>query len=140
MLDTITTYRRLATITPAGDTLGLDQRDPTGWALAQAELAAQARPFAELVADVDAYFAGQLAEALAGPEAAEAIVQARRIVAEHLAKATMRLALSAAAGAQVDFVRADVDALRALAAAALQRAADQRFAGVVAPLFAKPSR
>lgn len=137
MLKTLTTYRLFATVPPVVDALGLDTRDPAGWDLAKSKVAYEAAPFAKLIADIDAFFGDELGEAFAGSEAAEAETEARRIISEHLAAATIRLSLSSAAGAQLDWINATTDMLQSLAGVALQRAADVRFTAVVGKVFAK---
>lgn len=130
----ISTIRSMATPPTVHDTLGLDQRDPAGWALSSAEVAYEIKPFADLIAAIDAFFGDDLTEALSGPEAAEAESEVRRIIAEQLATVTMRLALTAAALSTVNLVTETKETLRTLAGTLLQRAADQRFIEIVSPL------
>jgi hypothetical protein len=134
LLETLTTYRHLARVVDAPD---LGTRDPAGIDLAKAAVSCEATPFAKLIAAIDAYFDGELDDALTCSESAKAETEARRIIAEHLAAATMRLALSAAAASQVDWTAATSDALQHLAGVAFQRAADVRFTQIVGPLFEK---
>lgn len=127
----IATYRKFSVVPTVVDTLGIDDRSPGLVDLGRAELATEAKPFADLVAAVDEFFGDELGAALAGPEAAEAEAEVRRIIAEHMASATTRLALTAAALSQVDLVAADAMLLHTVASTALKRAADQRFVEVV---------
>lgn len=129
----IATFRTFAVVPTVVDTLGIEERSPGLMDLGRAQIAAEALPFAKLIADIDAYFGDDLDSALTGPEAINAETEARRIIAEHLSSATMRLALSAAAGSQVDWTAANSQTLQHLASAALQRAADLRFVEVVSP-------
>lgn len=129
----LATFHRMSTVHVSGDALGLDDRDPAGWDLARAKVAAEAKPFARLIADIDAFFGDDLGDALTGPEAAEAETEVRRIIAENLASAIVRLTLTAAGGAQVEWTAADTDTLQQLASIAIQRAADLRFVEVVSP-------
>lgn len=133
----IATFRTFSNVPTIVDTLGIDDRSPGQMDLGRAQITTEARPFARLVNDIDAFFGDEMDSALTGPESAEAEAEARRIIAEHLASATMRLALSAAAGSQVDWPTASRETLQHLAGAALQRAADQRFVEVVSPAVAK---
>lgn len=129
----LATFRRMSTVPTIVDTLDREARNPAGWLLAQAQVTAETAPFAKLIADIDAFFGDELDGALAGDEAAEAEAEARRIIAENLAAATMRLALSAAGGSQVTWAAADTMTLQHLTAVAIQRAADLRFVEVVSP-------
>jgi len=134
MLETLATYRRFATVDPVRDTLGLDARDPAGWKLSVAEVECEAAPFAALIKDIDAFFGDDLESALTGDEAAAAEAEVRRIVAENLATVTVRLALTTAAGAQIDWTSANAEMLQLLARTAMKRAADQRFVEIVQSL------
>jgi len=131
--ETIATLRTFSTVPTVVDTLGIEDRSPGLMDLGRAQLAAEALPFVRLITDVDVFFGDELDSALAGPEAGAAETEARCIIAEHLAAATMRLALSAAGGSQVNWIAADATTLRQLASVALQRAADLRFVEVVSP-------
>lgn len=137
MLETLATYRSLATVTPADDAHGLDIRNPGLWQFGKAEVAYEAMPFAQLIKDIDAFFGDELTTALTGPQAAEAEAEVRRITSEHLAIITMRLAGTASAGSQMTWATASKDELQTLACAALQRAADIRFTEFVKPLVAE---
>src|SRR5688500_656163 len=108
----ISTFRTFAVVPTVIDTLGIEDRRPGLMDLGRAQITAQVLPFAQSVADIDAYCGDDLDSALAGPKAADAETQAHRIIAEHLAAATMRLALSAAAGSQVDWAAATAQTLR----------------------------
>jgi hypothetical protein len=136
-LETLTTYRLLACMPTGGDPLGLDTRNPVAWDFAKSQAAYQAAPFVALVADIDAFFGDELDQAFTGPETADAEREARRIITEHLAAATVRLALSSAAGAQLDWINATPDTLQHLAGVALQRAGDMRFTAAVGKVFTK---
>jgi prevent-host-death family protein len=126
----LATFRLMATRSPVSDR-GAERLDRAGWDLAVAKVGYEIAPFAKLISDIDAFFGDELDEALSGDEAAQAEAEARRIISEHLASATMRLALSAAAGSQVQWLSADVDTLQQLATVAVQRAADMRFVEIV---------
>jgi prevent-host-death family protein len=136
LAEQIATVRRFAAVTPVGDTLGLDQRDPAGWSLTHAQVTAEAAPFAALLADIDAFFGDELEAALAGPESTEAEAEVRRIIGENLATVTMRLAMTGAALSQANLTTAPADLQITIARTLLQRAADQRFTELVAPLVA----
>jgi hypothetical protein len=138
LFEKIGTLRRMGAHAEVRDTLGLEERDPVGWAVARAKAAAERRPFAQLIAEIDRYFGDELDEAFTGPERADAETEARRIIAEHLASATIRLALSAAGGHAVQWVTASPETLGNLASTALQRAADLRFVEIVTPAAAAP--
>jgi prevent-host-death family protein len=139
MLETLTTYRLMATVPPVVDTLGLDTCNPASLDLAKSQVGYEAQPFAALIADIDAFFGDELGQAFTGPEAAEAEATARRIIAVHHAAARIRLSLSSDVGSQLDWTNATSDTLQNLAGIALQRAADVRFAAVVDKVFAKAS-
>jgi prevent-host-death family protein len=133
----IDTFRTFATVPTVVDTLGIEDRSPGLMDLGRAQLTLEAAPFAALIADVDAFFGDELSAALSGPEAAGAETEARRIIGEHLGRATTRLAVGAAVLPQTDWTTASGPALQNLAHVALQRAADLRFAEVVSPAARK---
>lgn len=133
MLDTLNSYRTLATPTQFVDTIGLSDRDPALLDVGRAEVSYEAQPFAKLVADIDLFFEGDLEEALTGPRAAEAESHARRIIAEHLRAANSRLSMSSTATDKVDWADATGETLQRLAGVALRRAGDLRFVQVVTP-------
>lgn len=135
----LNTFRTLTIVPTVVDTLGISDRSPGLHDLGMAQITYEATPFRALMADIDAYFGDELDAALAGPEAAGAERDARRIIAEHLSRATVRLAQSAAGGAQVNWASADAQTLQGLAGIALQRAADIRFVEVVSPSVKVPA-
>jgi hypothetical protein len=71
-----------------------------------AQLALEAAPFAALVAEIDDFFGDEISTALSGPEALGAETEARRIIGEHLGRATTRLAVGAAVLPQTDWTTA----------------------------------
>jgi prevent-host-death family protein len=135
--EALATYRLLSTVPPVADALGLDTRSPAGWDLAKSQVGYEAAPFAALMADIDGFFGDEIRTVAAGPAAAAAEAEARRIIAEHLAAATIRLSQSSAAGEELDWANATPGMLQTLAGVALQRAADVRFAAVVGKVCAQ---
>lgn len=130
----IARFRTWSVVPTVVDTLGIEDRSPGLIDIGRAELALEAAPFSILVATIDAFFAGELEEALTGPEAAKAEVEVRRIIGEHLAGADLRLAVGATILPEVDWDTVD---LANLAYVALQRAADRRFVEIVSEAAAK---
>jgi prevent-host-death family protein len=137
--DWIATFRTFSIVPTVVDTLGIENRSPGLMDLGRAQLALEAAPFAALVAAIDEFFGDELDAALAGPESAAAEAEARRLVAEHLAAATRRLAVGVAILPQTDWATATSMTLQNLAHVALQRAADQRFVEVVSPAVKVPA-
>lgn len=128
-IEWIGTLRTFATVPPVVDTLGIGDREPGLTDLGRAQLAIEAHPFAQLVADLDAFFGDELAQAFSGPEADEAEAEAWRIIGDHLARAKTRLAVGAALLPQTSPAIDPASALN-LAHVTMQRAADQRFVNV----------
>ncbi len=137
----IRTFRTFSTTPTVVDTMGIDDRSPGLKDLGRAQLSLEAAPFAALTADIDRFFGddiddffgGDPATALTGPEAAQAADEVRRIISEHLTRATTRLAVGTAVLPRDDWATATNQELYNVAHAVLQRAADLRFVEVVTP-------
>lgn len=132
-------FSTVPTVVDTLDTLGIEDRSPGLLELGRAAITFEAVPFRALVADIDAYFDGELDEALTGPESAEAEAQVRRIITENLGRATTRLNVGTTLLPQTNWATADSAALQHHAHVILQRAADRRFVEIVSPTVVKPT-